>query len=124
MTRRARADRWERKRARGLVSSAVKGGRLVRPAVCDRCSAPGRIEAHHTDYARPLAVTWLCRPCHRARHAGRAIDVVGTRFPADLVGLLDAVSSRRGDTDRAATIRYAVIRLIEEHFPGSTERAA
>lgn len=49
---------------------------------------------------------------------------IGTRFPADLVSLLDAVTARRGDTDRAATIRYAVVRLIEEHFPGSTKEAA
>jgi hypothetical protein len=37
-----------------------------------------------------------------------------------MIALLDAVTARRGDTDRAATIRYAVVRLIEEHFPGAT----
>jgi metal-responsive CopG/Arc/MetJ family transcriptional regulator len=49
---------------------------------------------------------------------------IGTRFPGDMADLLDAVSKRRGDKDRAATIRFAVYRLIEEHFPGSTKGAA
>lgn len=48
---------------------------------------------------------------------------IGCRLPTDEIDLLDAVQKRRGDPDRAATIRFAVRRLIEEHFPGSTEAA-
>lgn len=29
----------------------------------------GKAEAHHEDYEKPLAVTWLCRKHHRDRHA-------------------------------------------------------
>lgn len=49
---------------------------------------------------------------------------VGCRMPSDHVDLLDAVTKRRGDPDRATTIRIAIERIIEEHFPGSTKEAA
>jgi hypothetical protein len=45
---------------------------------------------------------------------------VGCRYPDDRVSMLDVIRKRRGDADRAATIRYALDRLIEEHFPGAT----
>ena len=45
---------------------------------------------------------------------------VGCRYPDDRVDLLDAIRKRRGDPDRAATIRYALDRLVEEYFPGAT----
>lgn len=38
---------------------------LRRPPACQSCAAIGPVEAHHTDYSRPLDVEWLCRPCHR-----------------------------------------------------------
>jgi hypothetical protein len=48
---------------------------------------------------------------------------IGCRYPEDRVDLLDAIAKRRGDPDRAATIRHALDRLIEEHFPGATNGA-
>lgn len=40
-----------------------------RPKHCERCGgAPGGIEAHHDDYAKPLEVRWLCRSCHIRHH--------------------------------------------------------
>ena len=53
--------------ARRLVKRAVKSGELVRPTQCssDAPEHEGRIEAHHTDYSRPLDVVWLCVSCHR-----------------------------------------------------------
>lgn len=49
------------------VCRAVRRGVLVRPAVCDCCGQPGRIEAHHHhgyDVAYRLDVVWLCKSCH------------------------------------------------------------
>ena len=74
----ARVRRWrernpERDRAHSLVAYALKTGRLTRPANCTTCGAAGAVQAHHEDYARPLDVAWLCRPCHLALH-GRLGD--------------------------------------------------
>lgn len=33
-----------------------------------RICASDQSEMHHPDYAWPLAVEWLCRPCHLAEH--------------------------------------------------------
>lgn len=54
----------ERARARNRVARAIKAGLLVRPSECERCGIECRVEASHDDYAQPLAVEWLCRPCH------------------------------------------------------------
>lgn len=52
------------------VKKALHDGRLVRPDHCSCCGAGHlRIEGHHEDYSRVLDVVWLCRPCHRLRHA-------------------------------------------------------
>ena len=49
---------------------------------------------------------------------------VGTRLSPVHIDLLDAVTKRRGEADRASTIRALIIAEIERHFPGSTEEAA
>lgn len=48
--------------ARRKVATEIEAGRLVRGS-CEDCGAM-RADAHHDDYARPLAVRWLCRRCH------------------------------------------------------------
>jgi hypothetical protein len=65
-----------RDRAQNLCEKAIQKGVLVRPSHCEQCrSIPkpyrdGRnpIQAHHDDYMKPLAVRWLCQPCHHAWH--------------------------------------------------------
>lgn len=57
----------EKVRARKTVSNALASGRLQK-APCVTCGSD-KAEAHHDDYDSPLAVTWLCRPCHKAVHA-------------------------------------------------------
>lgn len=60
-----RAKHPDRYRARRAVSRAVREGRLMKPFNCTRCgTATARIEAHHPDYAKPLDVEWVCKPCH------------------------------------------------------------
>ena len=52
--------------AHNAVARAVKKGILVRQP-CEMCGNEKTV-AHHEDYDKPLAVTWLCQPCHKKRH--------------------------------------------------------
>lgn len=49
------------------ATKAIREGRLMR-APCEVCGA-AKSDAHHDDYAKPLAVRWLCRSCHKKHHA-------------------------------------------------------
>ena len=40
----------------------------MKPSICSKCGAEGRIEAHHADYNKPLEVVWLCRIHHVEAH--------------------------------------------------------
>lgn len=61
------ATRAEKQRAHALVTRAIKRGELVRKP-CRVCGNP-RSHGHHTNYARPLSVRWLCAEHHKAAHA-------------------------------------------------------
>lgn len=58
----------EKIRARIKFNAALASGELKRPEKCSHCGEPDLIHGHHTDYARPLDVTWLCGRCHRSAH--------------------------------------------------------
>lgn len=48
-------------RTRQRTTQAVKSGKLVKkPCWC----GSEKVQAHHTDYRRPLLVQWLCRKHH------------------------------------------------------------
>lgn len=52
--------------AKSVVRRAVASGVLIRPNWCEQCGMENvQIEGAHEDYARPLDVRWLCKPCHR-----------------------------------------------------------
>ena len=55
---------WEKQQARVLLNRQVVSGKLKKPKNCSTCNKRGRIEAHHTDYEKPLEVVWLCSGCH------------------------------------------------------------
>lgn len=61
-----------KKRAQNTVTYAIRTGRLV-PHPCEACGDP-KAEAHHDDYAKPLAVRWLCRTHHLRAHGVAAVD--------------------------------------------------
>lgn len=66
--------------AHKLVNDALRRGKLKRPKLCEICGntpEPTKyqreqhmpaIQAHHTNYANPLEIMWLCLPCHRKEH--------------------------------------------------------
>lgn len=55
-----------RHRARVHVRNAIVRGKLTR-GPCELCGDT-EAQAHHDDYAQPLAVRWLCRKHHAELH--------------------------------------------------------
>lgn len=69
----------DKKAAHDAVNNAVRDGRMIRPLICEDCNQPGRIEGHHDNYLKPLAVRWLCITCHKAAH--RALNEFARQRP-------------------------------------------
>lgn len=62
-------------KAYSKLSTALKNGIVVRPSSCSACGSGPSVDAHHTDYNKPLDIIWLCRKCHRGWHRNnKAID--------------------------------------------------
>ena len=59
-----RARNPKRYKARTAVANALRDGRLKKEP-CELCGTRKRVQAHHDDYSKPLAVCWLCFKCHR-----------------------------------------------------------
>jgi len=60
-----------RLKATQILNDAVQAGLIAKPNSCSSCGQvfPGSyIHGHHTDYGKPLQVTWLCCACHVALH--------------------------------------------------------
>lgn len=62
--------------ARQILRNSVYLGSVKRPERCSRCGSVPPLEAHHSDYNKPLDVEWLCRPCHNVEHHGEVIKSV------------------------------------------------
>lgn len=66
-----RAAAWKKrnphkKAAHDAVYYALKTGEIVR-GTCEVCGNTD-VEAHHTDYTRPLDVRWFCITHHSSHH--------------------------------------------------------
>lgn len=59
----------ERYKAQTAVNNAVRDGKLIKPARCG-CGGPGKVQAYHDDYSKPLEVRWMCHVCHEREHHG------------------------------------------------------
>jgi hypothetical protein len=76
LTLREMLDRWKASvdpkvhKAHDAVEVAIANGSLTRQP-CEVCGA-ARVDAHHDDYDRPLAVRWLCRGHHLKLHRAKA----------------------------------------------------
>jgi hypothetical protein len=59
------AEQRVKANARAYAREYRKRGKLI-PQPCEKCGDPAQM--HHDDYSKPLAVRWMCRPCHGAHH--------------------------------------------------------
>ena len=50
--------------ARSQVRAAIKKGTVTKPTKCENCKETKPLQAHHTDYSKPLVVIFLCSGCH------------------------------------------------------------
>ena len=58
----------QRHRANGKLNYYVGIGRIIAPLKCSECNSTGRLDAHHSDYEKPLDVDWVCKVCHKQLH--------------------------------------------------------
>jgi hypothetical protein len=58
----------EMRGVRNTMNYALRTGKITRPDHCSKCGSSTEIHAHHTDYTKPLLVTWFCSACHKAAH--------------------------------------------------------
>jgi hypothetical protein len=59
----------KRNSARQKVKQALRIGKIVRPGECEICGEDRELQAHHTDYTKPLDVVFLCVSCHASVHS-------------------------------------------------------
>ena len=58
--------------AQWTACNAVVAGILDKPSGCTCCGTlTNDLEKHHPDYNKPLAVMWLCYPCHLKKHGAK-----------------------------------------------------
>lgn len=57
----------EKRRAHEILNRAVRSGTVARQP-CEVCGSTDHVDGHHEDYSKPLAIVWLCRRHHVARH--------------------------------------------------------
>jgi len=64
--------RWREKHPdRRVAHLAAQRAHRKAPSCCQMCGLPKRLERHHPDYALPLLIVWLCKPCHAIADAAR-----------------------------------------------------
>ena len=70
-------------KAQNVLEYAIKSGNIKRLSRCENCGDTGvfkdgrtKIQAHHSDYNKPLDVKWLCQKCHHEWHKNnKAIEM-------------------------------------------------
>lgn len=57
----------EKHKARGILSGAVRNGKIKKRNICEICCF-SPTECHHEDYSKPLEYIELCMRCHKILH--------------------------------------------------------
>jgi len=54
-------------KARAMICNLLRSGKIKKNP-CEKCGTTLKIQAHHSDYSKPLMVKWLCAKHHRQLH--------------------------------------------------------
>ncbi len=99
--------------ANAQVAIAVRAGKITRPSHCEDCGVlakqrvkgtrnySGTLSAHHDDYAKPLDIAWLCKPCHMKRHCPGLTTPMATfniKVPASVKQGMERLAASAGVT--------------------------
>lgn len=57
-----------KRNARQKVRDHILAGKIIKPKRCSTCNKKKELEAHHSDYSKPLDIQWLCKQCHISTH--------------------------------------------------------
>lgn len=66
-------EKWQRqnpekRNATAILNNRIRNGQIRKPETCEACGKRAKVDGHHTDYAKPLSVRWVCRQCHKDIH--------------------------------------------------------
>ena len=82
---------------RARTKAALRSGKITKPACCEACTDKCELQAHHTDYAKPLEVVFLCARCHARLHELAPQTHVGQGFHTRLRRERAVASAGRND---------------------------
>lgn len=58
----------EKVKASSIFRQFMKKNNIPKPKECSLCNKQRYVVAHHSDYSKPLEITWVCSSCHKKLH--------------------------------------------------------
>ncbi len=63
------ADKYPEKiKANQILNSNLMSEKIRKPSCCSICGKKENLQAHHSDYLKPIQVLWVCDSCHKMIH--------------------------------------------------------
>lgn len=63
-----RKNNPEKSLAKSRLQHKITEKKIMKPSCCSICGKKTNLQAHHSDYSRPLEVLWVCDSCHKMIH--------------------------------------------------------
>lgn len=118
-------------RVHDITESAIRSGIIKKSLTCEKCKESpvykdGRsgVQAHHSDYNKPLDIMWLCKNCHHEWHehnTAKALEIELPKMRREEICSLGGktkVSKRKGDPGLSGGIEGATdVALLTGGFP-------